>query len=159
MRTARVFAPRRTSQASSGPGTPPAAFWMNASFSRSASSVPTSAPPTTSLWPPMYFVVECRTMSAPRPIGCCRYGLANVLSTTASAPALCAISATAAMSTTLRSGFVGLSIHTSFVRLRIALATSRGSRMSTGVISMPTRSYTRAKRRYVPPYTSSPMTT
>ena len=33
----------------------------------------------------MYLVVECTTTSAPRAIGCCRYGEANVLSTTSSA--------------------------------------------------------------------------
>ena len=42
----------------------------------------------------MYLVVECTTTSAPRASGCCRYGLAKVLSTTSRAPAPCAISAT-----------------------------------------------------------------
>ena len=40
------------------------------------------APPTTSEWPPRYLVVECTTTSAPSASGCCRYGVANVLSTT-----------------------------------------------------------------------------
>jgi hypothetical protein len=35
----------------------------------------------------MYFVVECTTTSAPRASGCWRYGEANVLSTTSTAPA------------------------------------------------------------------------
>ena len=64
-------------------------------------------PPTTSEWPPRYFVVEWRTMSAPRSSGVWRYGVANVLSTTSSAPAARAAAATAAMSTTFSSGFVG----------------------------------------------------
>ena len=45
------------------------------------------APPTTSEWPPQYFVVECTTTSAPSASGCWRYGEAKVLSTTSSAPA------------------------------------------------------------------------
>ena len=52
-------------------------------------------------------------MSAPRSSGVWRYGVANVLSTTSRAPAAWAASATAAMSTTFRSGFVGDSIQTS----------------------------------------------
>ena len=69
-------------------------------------------PPTTSEWPPMYFVVEWRTMSAPRSSGFWRNGVANVLSTTSSAPAASAAAATAGMSTRFRSGFVGVSIQT-----------------------------------------------
>ena len=38
-------------------------------------------PPTTSLCPPRYFVVECVTMSAPNLRGCCQTGVRNVLST------------------------------------------------------------------------------
>ena len=69
---------------------------------RSASSGRSSTatnPPTTSEWPPRYFVVECTTTSAPSSSGCCRYGVANVLSTTTRAPRSCASVATAAMST------------------------------------------------------------
>ena len=51
-------------------------------------------------------------MSAPSASGCCRYGLANVLSTTTSAPAACARSAIAAMSTILSSGLDGVSSQT-----------------------------------------------
>ena len=47
----------------------------------SGRSSPTK-PPTTSEWPPRYFVVEWTTMSAPSSSGCWRYGVANVLSTT-----------------------------------------------------------------------------
>ena len=60
----------------------------------------------------MYFVVECTTMSAPSSSGCCRYGLANVLSTTSRPPTSCVASAIARMSSTFRSGFVGVSIQT-----------------------------------------------
>ena len=50
---------------------------------RPASSV-IATPPTTSLWPPMYFVVECTTICAPSASGCWKYGVANVLSTATS---------------------------------------------------------------------------
>src|SRR5206468_292168 len=78
--------------------------------------------------PPRYFVVEWSTRSAPSLVGCCRYGLANVLSTTASACALCAISASPAISSTLRSGFDGVSIQTSLVRARTARRTASSLR-------------------------------
>ena len=51
-------------------------------------------------------------MSAPSSSGCCRYGEAKVLSTTTSAPAACAASATARMSTMFSTGFVGVSSQT-----------------------------------------------
>ena len=41
----------------------------------------TTTPPMLVPWPPMNFVAECRTMSAPQSIGRHRYGVANVLST------------------------------------------------------------------------------
>jgi hypothetical protein len=43
----------------------------------SSSSFSIKAPITTSLWPPMYLVTECITISAPRSIGFCRYGEAK----------------------------------------------------------------------------------
>ena len=115
MRTARVRSPRNVSQASNGPATAPMAFWWNVSRSATSRSLTTTAPPTTSEWPPQYFVVECTTMSAPRTSGCWRYGDANVLSTTSSAPASCATTASASMSPMDRSGFVGVSTQISFV--------------------------------------------
>ena len=113
IRTASVFTPRSTSHASNGPGTAPSDFWRNARRSAIVGSFVPAKPPTTSECPPRYFVVECTTMSAPRSSGVWRYGVANVLSTTSRAPAAWAASATAAMSTTFRSGFVGDSIQTS----------------------------------------------
>ena len=41
-----------------------------------------STPPTTSLWPLMYLVVEWVTMSMPQSSGCCRIGVAKVPSQT-----------------------------------------------------------------------------
>lgn len=43
--------------------------------------------------PPMNFVAECNTISAPCSIGRTRYGVANVLSTISGIPCLCAIPA------------------------------------------------------------------
>ena len=50
-------------------GTAPAPFCRNARSLSSCSSSVTSAPPTTSEWPPRYLVVECSTTSAPRVMG------------------------------------------------------------------------------------------
>ena len=69
MRNARVLVPRRASQQSNGPGTAPDAFWMNPSRSARAPLLVTSIPPTMSLWPFRYLVVECSTMSAPSSSG------------------------------------------------------------------------------------------
>ena len=79
-------------------------------------------------WPPRYFVVEWTTMSAPSSSGRWRYGVAKVLSTATTAPAACAASATARMSTTFSSGFVGVSSQTRRVRSSIAstIAVVRG---------------------------------
>src|SRR5580692_395715 len=77
-------------------------------FSARSAAASTSAPPTTSEWPPMYFVVECTTTSAPSASGCCRYGDANVLSTTSSAPASCAMSARAEIFAIESRGLVGV---------------------------------------------------
>ena len=66
-------------------------------------------PPTVSVWPPRYFVVEWTTASAPRSSGCWRYGVAKVLSTTSVAPTACAAAAALRMSTMLSSGFDGVS--------------------------------------------------
>ena len=76
----------------------------------------------------MYFVVECTTTSAPSASGCCRYGEANVLSTTSRAPASWATSASTAMSAMPSSGFVGVSTQTTLVSPgRIAARTASAS--------------------------------
>ena len=74
--------PRSASQQSIGPGTPPAAFWMKPSRSARSSRLVTSMPPTMSLWPFRYLVVEWSTMSAPNSSGRWKNGVAKVLSTT-----------------------------------------------------------------------------
>jgi hypothetical protein len=88
-------------------------------------------PPRMSEWPPMYFVVEWRTTSAPRSSGRCRYGEAKVLSTTTIAPTRCAASAAALMSTMFSIGLVGVSSQTIRVRssrwaARLVLISSSG---------------------------------
>ncbi len=100
----------------------------------------------------MYLVVECSATSAPSCSGCCRYGEANVLSTTIFAPASCAMSDSASMSPMLRSGFVGVSTHTSLVLGRMAARTASTSETAAGVYSMPPHWVkTLSIRRNVPP--------
>src|SRR5581483_229536 len=66
-------------------------------------------------WPPMNFVAECVTMSAPHSIGRQRYGVAKVESITSGAPCSCAIFATASMSSTLPPGLPIVSPYRTFV--------------------------------------------
>ena len=109
----RASSPRAArARSRTGPGTAPSDFCRKARRSEIASSFVARNPPTTSEWPPRYFVVECRTTSAPSESGCCRYGVAKVLSTTTRAPTACAASAAARMSTRFSSGFVGDSSQT-----------------------------------------------
>jgi hypothetical protein len=112
MRIATVRMPRITSQQSNGDGTAPAAFWWKRSFSSRSSRRVASSPLITSECPDRYFVAECMTMSAPSSSGRCRNGVANVLSTTVSAPETAATRARAAMSTTFSNGLVGVSSQT-----------------------------------------------
>ncbi len=64
--------------------------------------------------------------------GCCRTGVAKVLSTTTNAPCACAIAAIAAMSDTISRGLVGVSSQTSRVRSVIAARPRRRAiRVST----------------------------
>ena len=67
-------------------------------------------PPIVVPCPPINFVAECTTISAPYSIGLTRYGVANVLSTTSGILCLCAIFARASMSTTSEFGFPSVSI-------------------------------------------------
>jgi hypothetical protein len=122
--------PRSTSQQSNGPGTAPSDFWRKRRRSATVGSFVAANPPTTSECPPRYFVVEWTTTSAPSSSGRCRYGVANVLSTTRSAPAACAASAAAAMSTTLSIGFDGVSIQT--IRVESSRWSARFGKSSAG---------------------------
>ena len=151
--------PRWVRKQSNGPGTAPIAFWWKVIASARSRSRTTTAPPTTSLCPPTYLVVECTTMSAPRVSGCWRYGEAKVLSTTSSAPASWATGASASMSPMASSGLVGVSTQT--IRVcpgRIAARTASRSETGAGVCSRPQGFSTLSKSRNVPPYASSGIT-
>ena len=67
--------PRSASQQSIGPGTPPAAFCRKARRSARSSRLVTSMPPTMSLCPLRYLVVECSTRSAPNSSGRWKQGV------------------------------------------------------------------------------------
>src|SRR5665811_2527401 len=73
MRGPRVLTPRNTSQASKGEQAIPVVLMTDARRSPSSRLAVTRAPPTTSLWPFRYFVVECTTMSTPMFNGCLLY--------------------------------------------------------------------------------------
>jgi hypothetical protein len=72
-------------------------------------------PPTTSLWPLRYFVVECVTTSKPRSSGRWKYGVMKVLSHTERMLRFFAVSATRGRSMSFIIGLVGDSTHTIFV--------------------------------------------
>ena len=90
-------------------------------------------------------------MSAPSVTGCCRYGVANVLSTTTSAPRACATDATASMSKHVNNGLVGLSNHTIPVSSGHAATSASMSLRSTAVHGNPSGCHTLEIRRNVPP--------
>src|SRR2546422_448519 len=98
IRSASVLVPRTASQQSNGPGTAPTAFCTKPIRSARSSRFATSIPPTMSLCPFRYLVVECSTTSAPSSSGRWKHGVAKVLSTTNRAPARRAISPAAARS-------------------------------------------------------------
>ena len=91
------------------------------------------------------------TKSAPRDRGCCRIGVANVLSTMTAAPRSWAAAHTARRSTTSSDGLVGLSTTTAFVR-GPASEPSR-ARSAGGTIRdvTPRDGSTSRTRRVVPP--------
>jgi hypothetical protein len=108
-------------------------------------------PPTQSLWPFRYFVVECVTTSKPRSSGRWKYGVMNVLSQTETSFRFLHTSATPARSTSLSIGLVGVSTHTIFV-----FGVRAGSRFSSFDRSVkvklrPCRLNTLSKSRNVPP--------
>jgi hypothetical protein len=78
--------------------------------------------------------------SAPSANGRWSTGVANVLSTTAIAPARCASSMAPARSMTRSSGFDGLSSHTTFAGFASAAASRDRSVMSTTSVTIPHRS-------------------
>ncbi len=105
------------------------------------SLLPRMAPPSTRPWPSMCLVPEYTTTSAPSGIPCWRSGVAKTLSSTTFAPAACASSHTAAMSTSDCIGFDGVSKNTAWVGLGAESASSHCSRSSpsTNTVSTPQR--------------------
>ena len=79
---------------------------------------PRIAPPSTRPWPSMCLVPEYTTTSTPSGKPCCSSGVAKTLSSTTFAPAACASSVTAAMSTSDCIGFDGVSKNTAWVGYR-----------------------------------------
>ena len=130
-RACSVRRPRRVMKLSNGAPVSPRQFAHHASCSCSALVRATTAPPTTSLWPFRYLVVECTTRSAPKASGCCQPGDRKVLSTTTSAPQAWARALTAAMSVMRSSGLLGVSIHTSAAGCDRAAASAASSPKST----------------------------
>jgi hypothetical protein len=91
----------------------------------------TATPPMLSLCPLRNLVVLCTTMSAPKSIGRCTYGLAKVLSTTTNTPWACARSQAARRSVIRRTGLVGVSRNSIFVAGRSAASMASVSDVST----------------------------
>ena len=110
-------------------------------------------------WPPMYFVAECTTKSAPKSPGRSRYGVATVLSTTRGTPTSCAMSAMRRTSRTVASGFVIDSAKNSRVSGRAAARQPSKSSWSTNVTSMPKSASESSSRSIVPPYSCLAATT
>jgi len=73
-------------------------------------------------WPPINFVAEWMTISAPCSIGRNKYGVAKVLSTSSGIPFLWASAATASTSTMVEFGLPSVSINIAFVLGLIASA-------------------------------------
>src|SRR5688572_11313752 len=137
MRIDSVSMPLSTTQALNGDSVKPAVRINGMNFSSISFWLQHNAPAITRPWPSRYLVPECITMSAPSLIGCCSAGEQKQLSTTSSAPAPCAILASAAMSHTSVSGLVGDSANSSLVLVWIASRHCATSVCDTNVVSTP----------------------
>ena len=154
-RTASVRMPRSNSQQSNGAGTAPVAFCRNPMRSASASSLRSTAPPTTSVWPPRYFVEECTTTSAPSVERLLQVRRREgVVDHDAARRRRARRRRRAPMSTVASVGLVGDSHHTIAVSSVSARSSAAGSPRSTASNRRPASAWTRATRRKVPPYAS-----
>ena len=90
-------------------------------------------------------------MSAPRAMGCCSTGVANVLSTTTRKPAARPMAAHAAISVTFSSGLDGVSSQSNRVSGRMASFTAARLPVSTNVKSTPNFAKSFTKIRHAPP--------
>ena len=111
----KVSKPFKTTHALNGANTMPLFFMTGKNFSSTMASLAHKAPAMTRPWPSKYLVPECMMMSAPMSMGRCNTGVAKQLSSASKAPALCAMSANAAMSHTSVSGLVGVSANNNLV--------------------------------------------
>ena len=104
MRMGRVFIPRISRYAFIGPRIPPKLLRTRTSSSASSASRVTTTPASASPCPQRNLVALWMTASAPCSSGRNRYGVSQVASTTALAPAACAAAITAGASTMSRVG-------------------------------------------------------
>ena len=144
-RSGRVRAPRAISQELNGDAAPPRRSVWRRIGSTSALD-PAAIPPSASPCPETHLVVVCSTRSAPCSSGRITTGLKKVLSITRSAPASCAIFASAGRSLIRIHGFESTSAKMMRVFGRIAAFTAARSVIATGVTSMPRVGKSSAKR-------------
>jgi len=143
--------PASDEPASNGEGTAPADACTARIRSKSSSrTFDTTAPPSTSPWPPRYFVVAWTTRSAPSLSGVWSTGVAVRVVADVAGAACRAISPTAARSVIFHSGFDGVSTQTRRVLARIAARTAARSAMSTNVVSSFQRAKVSRRSREVP---------
>ena len=143
MRTAKVLMPRNTKAQSMGPEIAPVMICMLRTRLAKAASFTTTMPIITSEWPHKYLVAEWKITSTPMVMGCCKYGVAKVLSKPTKAPCWCAKVQMASMSTKRSKGLLGDSSHT----IAGLCSASKGSTCSMSVKSanttlMPQWAYT-----------------
>ena len=152
MRKASVLIPRNTSQQSIGPAIAPVCTIMSCSGFASSLVLTATMPINTSECPQRYLVAEWNTMSQPISKGCCRCGVAKVLSIPTNAPAAWALAASALMSTSRKSGLDGVSSQTSFTLCAASSSSKRsGLPKSAKTTFTPHSLYTSTNKSYAPP--------
>ena len=108
-------------------------------------------PPIEVPWPPMYFVSEWTTMSAPNAIGFISTGVATVLSTITGTPCLCAIVVIASRSGMLPAGLPIVSQKTAAVFSSISASSDAALSSLANRTSTPMAGIWCANSVYVPP--------
>lgn len=102
--------PRKIREALWGESAAPSSWWPLAKRVSITLASAMTAPPTTSLWPPMYFDKECTTMSMPWVIGFWNSGVAQVLSISVRMPCCLAVAEMASRSASSMRNDDGLSM-------------------------------------------------
>lgn len=110
----------------------------------------TITPPIDVPCPPINFVAECTTISAPKSNGLTKYGVPKVLSTINGILCSWAIFAIASISAILITGFPIVSIYKAFVFSFIALLKFSGLSQSTNVVLIPNLGRVVANKLNVP---------